>query len=641
MMTQICVAPQPADEVSEASTELANHLDTDAQKSTTTLSEDGAAGHRVVETILPVEEEAITSVKLTQDSEQQSDPTAPFKFDDAVLAGFRRGYRQDAVSTAGKTQKAGASATQTILEMAGSIQQMKSRLNLKEFGVFVKGLLQWVGDEARKYLDIARAFDGFELSRLQHLEPFTLLKLRSKKYAPIVEQLRSHLDITPKLVQDLVKELLPKPTRKKSTEPISGWKQARPGGGRYYNLLLHDDEQTGLAIEQQAETEGTLPQKIIAEAVALRAKQKSGAVLVSGYRAAQLEEFPIVIEHTRTLEREKRGLELELDKRDRTIAELEAKLTGRALVPIEMCSEELIGLHVEREMESESLDPLHSMGDGLEAQVEQTAEPEVTEATDYSEPAPEEAPAHPVQETASLAPSDDASAADRPLIMPAWDVLKQLRDAEGYVQLVESQIHELNSKLAKPSLDRIVERELKDVLKNRQNLRINKISQIVSLADSNGIPADYEQLKSNGRIVLAPEYASVALKQAKTWLDVVLVVGGDSSALLKAVKIWTYESKQLLVQLLSKYLKTEPTALEQIKWIPEKLLWKAFSTLTFTLEKIRSSNNLVDEPEMEQFCGCKFKSVANIGNPREQWFFQSGGKVLDVFGRSGFTVEKF
>lgn len=91
---------------------------------------------------------------------------APQNLDDAVLAGFRKGYRSDVTTAAQKTLTAGASATENILQMAGWIQDMKTRLSRKEFSAFVKGLLQRVGAEARKYLDIARAFDGFDLSSL-------------------------------------------------------------------------------------------------------------------------------------------------------------------------------------------------------------------------------------------------------------------------------------------------------------------------------------------------------------------------------------------------------------------------------------------------------------------------------------------
>ena len=228
---------------------------------------------------------AITSAELEQHLQRQLEMIAPPNFDSAILAGFRKGYREDAAKTAQKTLAAGALATETILQIAGWIQETKSRLNRKEFGAFVKGLLQWVGEEARKYLDIARAFDGFDLSRLINLEPFTLLKLRSKRYAPVVEKLREQRVITSKLVQDLVKDLLPKQSRKKPNERISGWKQSRSGGGRYYNVLLHSEE-VGLLIEEQAQAEGILPQRVIAEAVALRGKYKSADLEAQGTELA-------------------------------------------------------------------------------------------------------------------------------------------------------------------------------------------------------------------------------------------------------------------------------------------------------------------------------------------------------------------
>jgi len=189
--TATCVDLQPLHEV-----ELAQRLESPSSAVAQTLDRSASDATKAP---LPVEEIAIASDEPAQHREQQPDTTAPFKFDDAVLAGFRIGYRHDAAATAEKIQIDGASATQTILKMAGWIQSMKLRLNRKEFGVFVKGLLQWVGDEARKYLDIARAFEGFDLSRLQYLEPFTILKLRSKKHAPIIERLRESALITPSL----------------------------------------------------------------------------------------------------------------------------------------------------------------------------------------------------------------------------------------------------------------------------------------------------------------------------------------------------------------------------------------------------------------------------------------------------------
>jgi hypothetical protein len=202
-------------------------------------------------------------------------------------------------------------------------------LNRKEFSAFVKGLLQWVGDEARKYLDIARVFEGFDFSQLVCLEPFTILKLRSKRYAPVVASLREQAVITPKIVQDLISELRSKQSRKKLDNTTSGWRQCRSGGGRYYNILLHDEE-TGLLIEQQAETEGVLPQRVIKEVIALRSQQKSASLQSTEHFTAQPAEFQTIVEQARSLNTENQKLMRQLQERERTIAELEVRLAEAA-----------------------------------------------------------------------------------------------------------------------------------------------------------------------------------------------------------------------------------------------------------------------------------------------------------------------
>jgi len=129
--------------------------------------------------------------------------------------------------------------------------------------------------------------------------------------------------------------------------------------------------------------------------------------------------------------------------------------------------------------------------------------------------------------------------------------------------------------------------------------------------------------------------------QAKSWADVVLFTGSDRAQLVKAVKDWTLKSKQLLVQLLSSFLETESNAFAQIDWLPQNLLEKALLTLSFTLPKIRKTDNLVDEPEIEYLQSCKFESLINFKQPREQWNFNSGERLIPVFCRSEFSVEKF
>ncbi len=266
----------------------------------------------------------------------------------------------------------------------------------------------------------------------------------------------------------------------------------------------------------------------------------------------------------------------------------------------------------------------------LEQPSEHSGSPTET-ADDYLEPVAEPNPQ----------PSDEASTISKQPLAADWDMLQQLRAAEGYIQKIDTQIRDFTSKLASPGLDRAVERELKGLLANRQKLRTTKIFQIVSFADSNAIPVNYGQLRDQGRVVLVPEYASALLRQAKSWADVVLVSGSDLAQLINAIKDSTIESRQLLVHLLSAYLESEPSALSQIDWIPKKLLTKALSTLTFKIRKIGGSNNLVDEPKIE-YISCDFVSLEQTGTDREQWIFRdSNNNNHAVFGRDCIETIKF
>ena len=120
-----------------------------------------------------------------------------------------------------------------------------------------------------------------------------------------------------------------------------------------------------------------------------------------------------------------------------------------------------------------------------------------------------------------------------------------------------------------------------------------------------------------------------------------MVVGRERDQLLRAVKEWGVEEKQLLVQLLSSHLEAESSPLEQIDWIPKNLLSRALSNFTFTLQRIKDSDNLVDEVEMEYLEGCKFVSVQNLGDRQEHWVFEFESKNIPVFGREQIAIEKF
>lgn len=181
----------------------------------------------------------------------------------AVLSGV-------AFQSATQAQKLSQAIVQQALEMGQLLWRMQIDLKCKEYKAFL-GVLGWASTKARKYINLAKTFGGFERPQLIQVELTTLLSLCANRYSSVVAQLREVQDITQQLVEQLIKEN--HSPRKPKQEHISGWKQNRAGGGRRYEVILHD-ENTGLLIEEQAEAEKILPQRVIAEAIALRAEHK-------------------------------------------------------------------------------------------------------------------------------------------------------------------------------------------------------------------------------------------------------------------------------------------------------------------------------------------------------------------------------
>ena len=280
------------------------------------------------------------------------------------------------------------------------------------------------------------------------------------------------------------------------------------------------------------------------------------------------------------------------------------------------------------EMAAPSIEPEAEQSQAIESPSTITvSQPAVVQESVQSVSQPEEAANAPTTEHQSITVN--------------WEQLKQLRAAESYLQEVNSHIEKFTSDLRAPRLDRIVEIQLRDVLKNRQNLRSTKIAQIVNLADNNGIPASYEALRNSGRVVLAPEYASALLRQAKSWSDVAVVVGRDKEQFVRAIADWDLSEQQFLVELLSSHLEAEEKPFASVDWIPKYLLEEALSSFTFTLQKIKKSDNCIDEPEFEYLRSCKLVRASNIGNRHEQWVFEYNGKNIPVAGRDEFVIEKF
>jgi len=551
----------------------------------------------------------------------------------APLQNIRVGLRDVATATALSIQHLSQATVEQALEIGQRLWRMQRDLKKKEYSTFLS-ILGWASAKARKFINLAKVFDGFESSQLTGVELMTLLSLCSKKYEELVGQLRETNNITQELVEQLIQQT--RVPRAPKQDPINGWKQNRAGGGRRYEVILHDEE-AGLLIEQQALSEGILPQRVIAEAVALRAQQKLVAVEANESVSTSVQENPVV-EQTRSDEGDSASGAKPLalaqpPKGDRSSPPYsgERAISPPLTLPLAAVPE------MERSLDEPELKVELQTATNLSEPVGESTTTTITQETQPSEliEAPQE------NQIRSLEPSFAPSIANCQAT-PPWQQLKIIRDLEGCVKTLDSQIEELNSKLVKPDLDRTVERELKNILASRQKLRNTKLSEIVAVGDENGIPVTSEELQSTGRLAIAEQLASNWLRQAQTWEEVMLVVGCNRTVLLNSVKNWALEQKQVLVRLLSQYLEREASALAQIDWIPKNLLQKALSTLSFKLRKIGGADNLMDEPEIEYICNCSFVSIEYPGTRSEQWMFRdSNHKLYPVFDREELEVHGF
>jgi hypothetical protein len=209
---------------------------------------------------------------------------------------IRVGLRDVASENALVIKQLAQKAVEQALQMGKRLLQMNNDLKRKEYKVFLQ-FIGWTTHKARKYINLAKTFADFELSQLAPIELTTLLSLTASRYLEVVEKLREMPDLTQQKVEQLMKQC--RDRKKPSVQYGSGWKQCRSGGGRYYNILLHD-EHTGMSIEQQAQNEGVLPHKIIADAVAKRAQHTASIMQPDEDLIAQKTQLTLVVEKERS-----------------------------------------------------------------------------------------------------------------------------------------------------------------------------------------------------------------------------------------------------------------------------------------------------------------------------------------------------
>jgi len=272
--TATCVAQEPGLEVNTASADLAQYLEQQVEDFSQT--EDDITGS--AEALLPVEQLARSSIpsdlpladiaamrdrefpetpNTLSASNDSSSPSAKETSAEAMPTGdgapgiapqtptpaqellqsIRIGWRDLAGETARNIQRLSQATVSQALEMGRQLWRMQRDLKRKEYSTFLS-VLGWASAKARKLINLAKVFDGFEASQLVGIELTTLLSLCSKRYSAVVDQLREVQDITQQLVEQLIKQT--KKPRLAKQDPISGWKANRAGGSRRYEVILHD-----------------------------------------------------------------------------------------------------------------------------------------------------------------------------------------------------------------------------------------------------------------------------------------------------------------------------------------------------------------------------------------------------------------
>ncbi|BDA69874.1 hypothetical protein RIVM261_068810 [Rivularia sp. IAM M-261] len=168
-------------------------------------------------------------------------------------------------------------STVQLLRYAFWLGEQEAKLAKQEF----KKLLDIIGwkKEAKRYLDISKAFRGFLPEELAQVEPHTIFRIAGNlnKYKFVITQIAILAQITQDAVRGFIKQCR-KPRAAKIEEEPSIWRTA-PDNGRVFQAPPMYDEVTGVIIEEIMKAEGRTAQSILAEAVALLKDKKDGKLV--------------------------------------------------------------------------------------------------------------------------------------------------------------------------------------------------------------------------------------------------------------------------------------------------------------------------------------------------------------------------
>lgn len=289
---------------------------------------------------------------------------------------FRRGYGEDAVKAGDACCVQSRLSTQQILEVAFNIQKQKKSLSRKEFGGFVHSILKWTQDTTRKYLNIAKTYVSFpDLSALSGIEPFTLLRLCSKKYIKVIEKLKEEKEISQLRIAELIKELVPKAPKEKTYAKEYGdavlQRHANMEDGTFYFTLkeVNLSDEAGLWLKEKLATQtvGQILQQFS------EWEKKAEVAIPTDYRLAQLEELDAVI----------------ADAREQRAAAAQARLELRHEQDAKRALEQEVS-DLKARLEQRRLEAMPELGNDYTVMREEVPSPEPEQSLQTPEPEPVE-----------------------------------------------------------------------------------------------------------------------------------------------------------------------------------------------------------------------------------------------------------
>jgi hypothetical protein len=128
---------------------------------------------------------------------------------------------------------------------------------------------------------------------------------------------------------------------------------------------------------------------------------------------------------------------------------------------------------------------------------------------------------------------------------------------------------------------------------------------------------------------------ALLLLQSTTWIEIANSLQKDSQKLIDVMNSFDKTQRKKIASVLIEFLCSEPQNINELTWIPIKMLNWVFKRLTFTVSRI--GGDFIDDARLEQVENLSFVSVEGLGSPKELWVFceASSGRNIPVFGTEG------